>query len=161
MKNFVGILCVLTTMSFTALANTNQLASEWKELRAEKRQIVSMAHELGTLARNGHLTSWETHSITLQVLKNLVNSSGQRIARIQASSGDAAQLSELSRQLAVVAHHVTELKSSINDNRFAIRTPSYFTTAMRLASSAEASRTSTDRIVASVLNATPAEPAAE
>jgi hypothetical protein len=160
-KKLAGILCVLTTMSVTASANSNQLASEWKELRSEKRQIVNMAHELGALARNGHLNSWETHSLNLQALKELVNSSGQRIARIQASSGNAAQLSELSRQLAVVAHHVTELKRSINDNRFAIRTPTYFATAMRLASSAEASRTSTEKFVASVLNASPADPAAE
>lgn len=161
MKKLAGILCLFVTMSVTASANSNQLASEWQELRSEKRRIVSVAHELGSLARSGHLTSWETHSLNLRILKDLVNSSGQRIARIQASSGNATQLSELSRQLAVVANHVTELKRSINDNRLAIRTPSYFTTAMKLASSAEAARTSTETVVASVLSSPPADPAAE
>lgn len=161
MKKFAGILCLFATMSFTASATSNQLASEWKELRSEKRRIVNVANELGALARNGHLTSWETHTLNLQVLKELVNSSGQRLARIQSASGNAAEVAELSRQLAVVASHVTELKRSINDNRFAIRTPAYFTTAMKLASSAEASRASTEKVIASSLNGSSANPSGE
>ncbi len=156
MKKLMGVFCLFATVTFTASANNGQLSSEWKELRSEKRQIANVANELGALARNGHLTSWETHSLNLQILKDLVNSSSQRIARIQAASGNAAQLSDLAKQLAVVANHVTDLKLSLNDNRLAVRTPSYYMTAMKLVSSAEASRANTEKVVASMLNARPA-----
>lgn len=152
MKRMTGYLCLLTAFSLTASANMDKLAGELKDLRSEKRQIAVAANQLGALARTAHINSWETHAVALDQLKELINRSGARIARLQANAGNSAQVLELREQLAAVAKQVTVLKEQINENRMAIRMPSYYWEAMKLVRTAERSEAMAEQIISAALS---------
>lgn len=161
MKRMTGYLCLVTAFSLTASANTDRLAGELKELRSEKRQIAAAANELGALARSSHINSWETHAIALSQMKELINRSGARIARLEANAGGSAQVSELRDQLGAVAKQVTVLKQQINENRLAIRKPSYYREAMKLVRTAEQSQAIAEQIIRAALSRGPASQTAD
>ncbi|NWF85782.1 MAG: hypothetical protein HXY18_18345 [Bryobacteraceae bacterium] len=161
MKRITGYLCLLAAVSLTATANTDTLAGELKELRSEKRRIADAANELGALARTSHINSWETHAIALEQMKELINRSGARIARLQNLAGGSAQALELREQLAAVAKHVTELKQQINENRLAIRMPAYYWEAMKLVQAAEQSQAAVERVMNAALSRGAAKQAAD
>lgn len=161
MKRMTGYLCLLTAVSLEASANTDTMASELKELRSEKRRIAAVANELGALARSSHINSWETHAIALEQMKELVNKSGARIARLQNMAGSSSQVQELRAQLAAVANQVTVLKQQINENRLAIRMPTYYWEAMKLVRTAEQSQTIAEQVISAALARGPSTQAAD
>lgn len=156
MKKFVGSFCLFATVSLSAFGNSGTLTSELKELRAEKRRIANYANELGALARNQHLTSWETHAIALSSLKTAINASAQRLARLQASEPSLPRLAEVRNELAAIAAQVSELKLRLSEDRLTTRTPSYYNGVMKIVASAERSEDAAEKLLASARNASPA-----
>lgn len=154
MKNVTGFVCLLVAGALTASASSDRTAEDWKQLRSEKRRIATVANELSVLARANHLTSWETHTIAMIELRQLVNSSGQRIVRLQSSGVSPAQLEEIRKNLAAVAMQLTSLKQAVNENRLATRMPAYYDGVMKLVQNAEESRKVADRVVSAALSGT-------
>jgi hypothetical protein len=153
MKRLMGFVCLFAAMSIGVSANSDKLAAELKELRSEKKRIAVMANELGSLARGQHITSWETHSLALQNLKEQINRSGRRLAAIQSSAGASVQVSALRDELAAVARQVNAIKQSINDNRLVTRMPSYYSDVMKLVDLAERSEKVAEKVIAAALAA--------
>jgi hypothetical protein len=151
MKKLTGALCLFLAATFTASASNDKTAEDWKQLRAEKRRIADIAGELGALARNNHLTSWETHSLRLSELKTLINSSGERVARLAVNNGSSPQLNEIRQQLAEAANRVIGLKAAIADSRLATRTPTYYSDVMKFVSVAERNEAAAGKLIASAL----------
>lgn len=152
MKTMTGFVCLFTMLSINGFASSASVATELKELRAEKRRIADAANQLGALARVQHLTSWETHALVLSELKSLINSSGRRIERIQNIAGPSLEVDPLRDQLSQVAAHVTRLKERMNDNRLVVRMPFYYTEVQKLVRAAEQSEVAAERLMASALS---------
>lgn len=152
MKRMTGLVCLLAAMSAGAFANTDKLAAELKELRAEKKRIAVMAQDLGSLARGQNIISWETHAVALQSLREQINETGQRIARIQSQPGAPAQVATIREELAAVARQVAAIKQSMNQNRLVTRMPSFYNDVMQLVALAEKSESVAQRVITAALN---------
>lgn len=138
---------------------------ELKDLRADKRALAAEAGNLGALARVQHLSTWESHADRLTAMRELVNRSGKRIARLesegQLTAAQREAVKAMREHLSPVAAQTEALIAKINESRVSTRFPAFHGEVQKLVAAAERSAQAADRAVEVALNGTGAGPSGD
>lgn len=159
----------LSVCAMSATANSSHsavmatdAAQTLKELRSDKRTLATKLDELNMLARNNHLTSWQTHAIVFDEVRDVINRAARKLDRLENQmdllpAGKRAAAEAIQADLARIAPEVQALMEEMRDSKLVTVRPDYTNRVRALANRAFEARKNTDRLVRAALNA-PASP---
>jgi hypothetical protein len=169
-KMMLGV-CLLAAASVQNVAANNAASApsgkaierEMRDLRADKLALSAEAGTLGSLARVHHLTAWESHSIQLGNVRDIVNRSGARLAKLEAANEALTQrqreaLRTVKEQLAPVAAQTSTLMRKLKEDQRFIRFPEYFNEVQKLVAAAERTAQTADRAIEVAFSGQPVGP---
>lgn len=140
-----------------------EAAQTLQELRSDKRALATKLDELNALARNNHLTSWQSHAVVFDEVREIINRAGRKLSRLEAgmdmlSAGKQNAAGAIRADLARIAPEVQALMSEIREFQLITLRPDYTARVRALSDRAVEARKNTDRAVRMALNSTGSQP---
>lgn len=163
----------LCVCAMTASANSSHsampahdAAQTLQELRKDKRMLATRMDELNMLARNNHLTSWQSHAIVFDEIRSVINRAGSKLAKLEGNlealpAAKRAAAEAIRTDLARIAPEVQSLMEEMRDFQLVTLRPDYTARVRALAERAVEARRNTDRVVRMALNASATTPSGD
>jgi hypothetical protein len=157
--------CASTASASTnrAALSTQEAAQTLQELRNDKRALATKLDELYALARNNHLTSWQSHAILFEEIRAIINRAGARLSHLEPGmdampAGKQAAVEAVRSDLARIAPEVNALMNEMREFQLITLRPEYTSRVRVLSDRAIEARKNTDRVVRMALSPSANQP---